>query len=75
MIETQRQGKGYGEAAVRIAIIDMRENDAKDIRTSAVTGNTRAENLYKKLGFEETGILETNGDKLLRMSEDALLSV
>jgi diamine N-acetyltransferase len=72
MIETQHQGKGYGEAAVKLALKDMREVGAKDIRTSADIGNTRAENLYKKLGFEETGILEDSGSKLLRLSQNAL---
>jgi len=68
MIETQQQGKGYGEAAVKLALRDMRERGAKDIRTSADTGNTRAENLYRKLGFEETGVLEGDGSKLLRLA-------
>jgi RimJ/RimL family protein N-acetyltransferase len=72
MIETQHQEKCYGEAAVKLALKDMREVGAKDVRTSTDIGNTRAEKLYKKLGFEETGILEDSGSMLLRLSQGAL---
>ena len=70
MIEKEYQGKGYGEAAVKLAVKEMRQlasqQDAFEIRTMYMLGNIRAQNLYKKLGFEEIGILD-GGDISLRL--------
>ena len=67
MIERKHQGKGSGEAAVRLAVEEMREIGAKEIRTMYLPGNIRAQNLYKKLGFEEIETLD-GGDIFLRLS-------
>lgn len=67
MIETKYQGKGYGENAVKLAVKEMRQLGATEIRTMYMPGNIRAQSLYKKLGFEEIGTLD-GGDIFLRLS-------
>lgn len=67
MIQTKYQGKGYGEAAVKLAVKEMHQLGATEIRTMYMPGNIRAQNLYKKLGFEEIGTLD-GGDIFLRLS-------
>lgn len=67
MIETKYQGKGYGENAVRLAVKEMHQLGATEIRTMYMSGNIRAQSLYKKLGFEEIGTLD-GGDIFLRLS-------
>jgi len=67
MIETNYQSKGYGENAVKLAIKEMRQLGATEIRTMYMPGNIRAQSLYKKLGFEEFGTLD-GGDIFLRLS-------
>jgi len=67
MIETKYQSKGYGENAVKLAITEMRQLGATEIRTMHMPGNIRAQSLYKKLGFEEIGTLD-GGDIFLRLS-------
>ena len=65
MIDRKFQGKGYGETAVRLAMKEMRQLGATEIRTMYMPGNVRAQKLYKKLGFEEVGTLD-GGDIFLR---------
>ena len=67
MIEAKFQGKGYGEAAVKMAVEEMRQLGTTEIRTMYMPGNIRAKNLYKKLGFEKIGTLD-GGDKFLRLA-------
>jgi diamine N-acetyltransferase len=67
MIEKKYQGKGYGEAAVKLAVKEMLQLGATEIRTMHMPGNTRAQNLYKKLGFEQIGTLD-GGDIFLRLT-------
>ena len=66
MIQKKYQGKGYGETAVKLALEEMRQLGASEIRTMYMPGNIRAQNLYKKLGFEEIGTLD-GGDIFLRL--------
>ncbi len=67
MIQRVYQGNGYGEAAIRLALKEMHELGATEIRTMYMPGNKRAKNLYEKLGFEEIGTLG-GGDIFLRLS-------
>ncbi len=66
MIEAKFQGKGYGEAAVRMAVEETHQLGITEIRTMYTPGNIRAQNLYKKLGFEKIGTLD-GGDIFLRL--------
>jgi len=67
MIQKRYQGKGYGEAAVRLAVKEMNQLGATEIRTMYMPGNIRSQNLFKKLGFDEIGTLD-GGDIFLRLS-------
>ena len=67
MTETKYQGKGYGENAVKLAVKEMRQLGATEIRAMYMPGNIRAQSLYRKLGFEEIGTLE-GGNIFLRLS-------
>ena len=67
MIQKRYQGKGYGEAAVRLAVKEMHQLGATEIRTMYMPGNIRSQNLFKKLGFDEIGTLD-GGDIFLRLS-------
>ena len=59
MIDKKYQGRGYGKAAMRLAITYVTENLApEEMRTSFVPGNETAEKLYKSLGFVATGELD-----------------
>ena len=68
MIDVKHQGKGHGQAAVRLALQEVRELGAKEIVTNCAPKNARALSLYKRLGFEENGTLE-GGDIFLRKPE------
>jgi diamine N-acetyltransferase len=67
MIQEKYQGNGYGEAAVKLAVNEMHQLGAIEIRTMYMPGNIRSQNLFKKIGFEEIGILD-GGDIFLRFS-------
>ena len=67
MIDKKYQGKGYGEAAVKLAVKEMYQLGATEIRTMYMPGNVRAGKLYGKLGFEQVGTLG-GGDIFLRLS-------
>jgi len=56
MVDSRYQGKGYGRRGMKM-VIDILHNHNKlsEARTSVISGNDRAKNLYKSLGFKETG--------------------
>lgn len=64
MIETEQQGSGFGQEAVKLAIEEMRSLGAKEIVTSCHPENMRAKHIYCKLGFKVNGTLE-GGDPFL----------
>lgn len=66
MIDKKYQGNGYGEAAVKLAVKEMFQLGATEIRTMYMPDNVRAGRLYEKLGFEQVGILD-GGDIFLRL--------
>lgn len=56
--EINEQGKGYGEDALRCFIDFMFKNlNLNKIELTTMKENIRAQNLYKKLGFKEIGII------------------
>lgn len=67
MVESRYQGKGYGESAVKLAVEEMRQRGAGEIRTMHMPGNIRAQHLCRKLGFEAIGTLD-GGDIFLSLS-------
>lgn len=61
LIDVEHQGKGYGAAAVRLAILEMKEAGAERIRTMHKPENAVAARLYRRCGFTEIGMLD-DGD-------------
>ncbi|MCB1090143.1 MAG: GNAT family N-acetyltransferase [Verrucomicrobiae bacterium] len=62
MIDVSHQGKGFGAAAVTLAIDEMWRLGARRIRTMHKPGNAIASSLYEILGFEPTGERLEDGD-------------
>jgi len=59
MIDEKCQGKGYGKAAVQLAIKYLKENINPDkIKTAYVPGNESAKKLYESLGFVVNGEID-----------------
>jgi len=68
MIDKAHQNKGYGKAAMELALKYVKDNcKVKVMRTSVVPGNDHATKLYKSLGFVETGEIE-HGENVMVLS-------
>jgi diamine N-acetyltransferase len=69
MIDQKYQGKGYGLAAVKLVIDDiknMKEDHHKTITLSYEPTNEHASNLYKKAGFQEIEGLIISDEQVAR---------
>jgi len=65
MIDKSFQGRGFGFAAMQLAMDEMKELGATRIRTMHRPGNAVAASLYAKLGFQLTGEALDDGDLVL----------
>ena len=64
MIDEGFQGKGYGKAALLLAVNHLKEKyDADKVFLSFEPDNTAAEKLYSSVGFQRTG--EVEGDEIV----------
>ena len=64
MIDERYQSKGYGKAALLLAISYLKEeHGAREIFLSVVPENTAAKNLYHRIGFQLTG--EMSGSEVV----------
>ena len=63
MIDEKLQGKGYGIAALNVIIQYFKDHGANNIRLSTKETNTKALSLYHKVGFLDTG--EMNSDEIV----------
>ncbi len=61
MVAASYQRRGYGKAALHLAIEDMRARGAQRIRTMHKPTNAAASRLYAAAGFQEIGVLD-DGD-------------
>ncbi len=67
LIDQKYQGRGYGKAALKLGIAFLKERfRADEIYTGVLPENKAAKNLYRSVGFEETGLFE-NGMEELRL--------
>lgn len=67
MIDERYQKKGYGKAALQLAIGYLhREHGVKDIFLSYEPGNNVAERLYSSAGFKKTGEVD-GGEIVMRL--------
>ena len=68
MIDENHQCKGYGKAAMHLAIEYLKkEYNATEISLSFAPDNTVAESLYKSIGFEPTGEID-GGEVVMRLT-------
>ena len=59
MIDEHFQGKGYGKAALLLAVKYLKEkHNANKVFLSFEPGNAAAEKLYSNIGFQRTGEVE-----------------
>lgn len=58
MLAADRQRRGYGTAAVRLAIEEVRARGGTELYTSWVPGDGSPEPFYLRLGFVPTGELD-----------------
>lgn len=56
-IHPNYNGRGFGEKMLREALDLAKQSNFKRVELSVGTANERAINLYKKVGFEEEGVL------------------
>ncbi len=64
MIDKSFQGKGFGLAAMKLAIEEIKKLGAARIRTMHKPDNSIAASLYEKLGFQLIGDALDDGDIL-----------
>jgi diamine N-acetyltransferase len=55
MVDRQHQRRGYGRAAVALAVDEVRSRGGSELHTSWVEGDHGPEQFYRNLGFEPTG--------------------
>ncbi len=59
MIDRQYQGKGYGKAALKVIVEELKKSaEGKDIYLSTSPENSRGRHIYESFGFESTGRIE-----------------
>ena len=65
MIDKRHQNKGYGRKALELGIQFIKDKfDAKEVYTGVVPGNDVAKNLYKSIGFKDTGLIELGMEEM-----------
>lgn len=61
LIDARYQRRGYGRAALKLAIDRLAETfGAHEVYTGVLLGNEVARRLYASVGFVETGLIENN---------------
>ena len=65
MIDKRYQNKGYGRRVLELGIRYLRDRfNVSEIYTGVIPGNTIAKNLYKSVGFKETGLIESGMEEM-----------
>lgn len=65
LIDQRYQGRGYGRAALMQGIAYMKETFAiKELYTGVSLGNAAAKQLYRSVGFAETGLVEDGMEEM-----------
>ncbi|MDH3190154.1 MAG: GNAT family N-acetyltransferase [Acidimicrobiia bacterium] len=58
MVDANHQGKGFGRAALSLAVDELRHRGAEELYTSWVPGDGSPEPFYLEFGFEPTGEMD-----------------
>jgi RimJ/RimL family protein N-acetyltransferase len=61
VIAPEHRGKGWGRRSLELLIDHARETGVRRLRCEVLAGNAAAEELYRRLGFTETGSYEDGG--------------
>ena len=65
MIDKRYQNNGYGRRALELGMRYLRDRfNVSEIYTGVIPGNTIAKNLYKSVGFKETGLIESGMEEM-----------
>ncbi len=65
LIDRKYQHKGYGRKALELGIAFLKEwYGVSAVFTGVSPGNTAAKNLYRSMGFRETGLFENNMEEM-----------
>ena len=65
LIDERYQNRGYGRQALKLAIDYLAETfGADEIYTGVVPENTAAKQLYRSVGFRETGLAENGMEEM-----------
>lgn len=68
VIAPEHRGKGWGRRSLELLIDHAREIGVRRLRCEVLAGNTAAEELYRRLGFTETGSYQDGGRTFRRLS-------
>lgn len=58
MVDANHQGRGFGRAALLLAVDELRRRGAEELYTSWVPGDGSPEPFYLQFGFEPTGEMD-----------------
>jgi diamine N-acetyltransferase len=65
LIDRRFQGMGYGRKALELGVAFLKEwYGVPAVFTGVSPGNTAAKNLYRSMGFRETGLFENNMEEM-----------
>ncbi|MFL6232366.1 MAG: GNAT family N-acetyltransferase [Thermoanaerobaculia bacterium] len=67
VIAPEHRGKGWGRRALELLIDHARELGLRRLRCEVLAGNAAAEELYRRLGFTETGSYQDGGRTFRRL--------
>jgi diamine N-acetyltransferase len=67
MIDRDRQGKGYGKAALNLWLQQRHEDGIRMVTTSVVLGPASPLDFYRSIGFDLTGEIRPNGESALSL--------
>ena len=57
-VQPERQGEGFGQAAVTLGLASLRRGGARRVGLSTQRSNVRSQRLYERLGFQRTPELD-----------------
>ena len=65
LIDRKYQHRGYGRKALELGVAFLKEwYGVPAVFTGVSPGNTAAKNLYRSMGFRETGLFENNMEEM-----------
>lgn len=68
VIAPEHRGKGWGRRSLELLIDHARAIGVRRLRCEVLAGNAVAEDLYRRLGFTETGSYQDGGRTFRRLS-------